>query len=193
MIPAEQIRAIAQREFEKLHGNNRPDPTWRPEDESHTTFPAFEDGFITGFLAAINAKAEPVVDPNCSCDEHGACAYCWNGKKHDTHPAIEPKSQEDAVADKLYYLIEHDGCWWDGQLRKGVSIDCRFFTFDPNKAKRFDNKVEPQLLIERFGNSCQRVTEHLWVDALSAVGAAPLPDNCECLTLGPDYCLVHAA
>lgn len=62
------------------------------------------------------------------------------------------------------YLIEcnvGNPMWWDGILHKGVSIDCRFFTTDPNKAKQFDNKVEPQLLIERFGNSCQKVTVHI--------------------------------
>lgn len=75
------------------------------------------------------------------------------------------------VPDKCYYLIEHDSKWWDGTLHKGVSVDCRFFTSDPNKAKRFDNKVEPQLIIERFGNSCQSVTEHMWVDM-------PRPPEC---------------
>ena len=73
-------------------------------------------------------------------------------------------TDDSALPGKLYYLIEHDAEWWNGTLHKGVAIDCRFFTSDPNRAKRFDNKVEPQLLIERFGNSCQTVTEHLWVD-----------------------------
>ena len=22
-----------------------------------------------------------LIDPNCKCDEHGACSYCWEGKK----------------------------------------------------------------------------------------------------------------
>lgn len=62
----------------------------------------FAEDFATRFLAAITEKAEPVVDPNCTCDEHGACAYCWNGKKHDTHPAIEPAPDE-----RLKFALEN--------------------------------------------------------------------------------------
>ena len=56
---------------------------WAMLQPSHKTerLVAFE----AGYRAAIEAmKYKP--DPNCTCDPYGACAYCWNGKKHDTAP-----------------------------------------------------------------------------------------------------------
>lgn len=77
---------------------------------------------------------------------------------------MDGMTDKAAIPGKLYYLIEHDGKWWNGQLHRGVSIDCRFFTGNPNAAKRFDHAVEAQLAIEGYGNSCQKVTEHMWMD-----------------------------
>lgn len=45
---------------------------------------------LSGSLAAFHVvplfetqKSQvPTIDPNCTCDEHGACAYCWNGNKY---------------------------------------------------------------------------------------------------------------
>ena len=48
---------------------------------------------ITALRSALDAaeKVEPAIDPNCTCDEYGACAYCWNGKKHDKHAPAVPE------------------------------------------------------------------------------------------------------
>ena len=32
--------------------------------------------------APTQSDSKPyLLDPNCKCDEHGACSYCWEGKK----------------------------------------------------------------------------------------------------------------
>lgn len=50
-------------------------------------------------LAALKAQAgEP--DPNCSCDEHGACAYCWSGKtmpRTPCTPAAERPNNKETI------------------------------------------------------------------------------------------------
>lgn len=53
-------------------------------------------------------KAEPVIDPNCRCDEHGACAYCWNGKKHDPAPAVPEKQEPDKTKIEMVIGAIHE-------------------------------------------------------------------------------------
>lgn len=205
MIPAEQIRAIAQREFEKLHGNNRPDPTWRPEDESHTTFPAFEDGFITGFLAAINAKAEPVALYPCGfknlhrlvievdaflarnlnegepvTDEIRSAAMALVNYAKDmssllskqplyTHPAIEPEQP----------------CSHFHQISDGLCTDCGKY-------------IEPAPCTDDDKWNCKYCGKIKTCEAIKdsrnfgkPIGAAPLPEGCDCKT--PSFCMAQNA
>lgn len=43
-------------------------------------------------ILSVIWEAEPAkVDPRCTCDEHGACAWCWNGKRNDIEPAQDEK------------------------------------------------------------------------------------------------------
>lgn len=51
-------------------------------------------------LAKLGAdKTGEVVDPSCTCDEHGACAYCWNGKKHDAYSdGMTPRDDQEFLS-----------------------------------------------------------------------------------------------
>lgn len=51
-------------------------------------------------LAKVGAGGTgEVVDPSCTCDEHGACAYCWNGKKHDAYSdGMTPRDDQEFLS-----------------------------------------------------------------------------------------------
>lgn len=51
------------------------DPSLYPKAENMVAYS------ITNLKAAIEAAEKPLIDPNCKCDEHRACSYCWEGKK----------------------------------------------------------------------------------------------------------------
>ena len=55
---------------------------------------------IATALAKLGAdKTGSAADPNCTCDEHGACTYCWNGKKHDGYSdGMSPKDDREFLS-----------------------------------------------------------------------------------------------
>lgn len=108
---------------------------------------------------AINAKAEPVVDPNCTCDEHGACAYCWNGKKHDTHPAIEPASPltfdgmtaHQFALNELHKFQEMTGC----------DIAEEITPWSTREIELFDGMIEVQ---KTHAETCDRIPNRVMAE-----------------------------
>ncbi len=94
------------------------------------------------------------------------CAFLWH---HGERTALPEPTLEDVrdAAHETGWLIEckQSPSWWSGKVMRGT-VDCRFFSTDPNEAVRFARKKDAERVIAQAGTSCQHATEHAWISAM---------------------------
>jgi len=184
----EQIRAIALESAAKIGLSFCPRWGLVNEPVGNATFQHFAEVF----LAAITEKAEPVAWLKKSkrdgtftatvlhAHQTRACFdECFPVFTHppfeqrNAHPEPAPqqKSPEEVQWRNIRYVVRTLADW-----AFGSKDDPRWGSAWVAMVNGLTAKDGPEFQLERL-----------------PIDAAPLPDKCECLTLGPDYCSVHAA